>query len=85
MIAVHEIAANAARYGSPAAQLLLRITGEAAIAEIHDSGRWQPSAEAARNAGRSGGMGLPLARLVCDEVKIWAGNDGTTVLLRISL
>jgi hypothetical protein len=30
-------------------------------------------------------MGLPLVRLVCDEVKIRAENDGTTVLLRMSL
>jgi anti-sigma regulatory factor (Ser/Thr protein kinase) len=44
VLAVHEIAANAARYGSPAARLLLRITGGAAAAEIHDNGRWQPSA-----------------------------------------
>jgi anti-sigma regulatory factor (Ser/Thr protein kinase) len=85
VIAVHEIAANAVRYGSPAARLLLRMTGGAAAAEIHDNGRWQPSAQTAPAAGRSGGMGLPLVRLVCDEVKIRAGNDGTTVLLRMSL
>ncbi len=84
VIAVHEIAANAVRYGSPAARLLLRVTGGAAAAEIHDDGCWQPSAEAAPAARRSGGMGLALARLVCDEVEIRTGNGGTTVLLRMS-
>lgn len=84
VIAVNEIAANAVRYGSPAARLLLRVTGGAAVAEIHDDGRWKPSAVPLPIAGRSGGMGLALARLVCDEVEIHTGNDGTTVLLRMS-
>jgi hypothetical protein len=30
-------------------------------------------------------MGLALARLVCDEVEIRAGDGGTTVILRMSL
>jgi serine/threonine-protein kinase RsbW len=84
VIAVHEIAANAVRYGSPAARLLLRVTGGTAAAEIHDDGCWQPSAEAAPAARRSGGRGLALARLVCDEVEIRTGRGGTTVLLRMS-
>ena len=83
VIAVNEIAANAVRYGSPVARLLLRVTSGAAAAEIHDDGRWQPSAGAVPAAGRSGGMGLVLARLVCDEVEIHTGRDGTTVLLRM--
>ena len=83
VIAVHEIAANAVRYGSPAARLLLRVAGGAAAAEIHDDGCWQPSAGAVP-ARRSGGMGLAVARLVCDEVEIHTGNGGTTVLLRMS-
>ncbi len=39
----------------------------------------------ARIARRRGGMGLPLARLVCDEVGIRTGRDGTTVTLRMNL
>jgi transposase InsO family protein len=46
VIAVHEIAANAARYGSPAARLRLRVTSGAAAAEIRDSGCWRPAANA---------------------------------------
>ncbi|HXP55628.1 MAG TPA: ATP-binding protein [Streptosporangiaceae bacterium] len=83
VIAVQEIAANAVQYGSPAARLLLRVTGGAAAAEIHDDGCWQASPEATPAAGRSGGMGLALARLVCDEVEIRTGSGGTTVLVRM--
>jgi anti-sigma regulatory factor (Ser/Thr protein kinase) len=85
VIAVSEIAANAVRYGSPAARLLLLVAGGAAQAEVRDSGCWQPAAGAACDGGRSGGMGLALARLVCDGVGIRAGAGGTTVILRMSL
>ncbi len=86
VIAVSEIAANAVRYGSPAARLLLQGTGRATVAEVRDSGYWpRPGTEAASAGGRSGGMGLALARLACDEVEIRAGTGGTTVLLRMSL
>jgi serine/threonine-protein kinase RsbW len=85
VIAVSEIAANAVRYGSPTARLLLRVAGGAAQAEVRDSGCWRPAAGADSGDGRSGGMGLALARLVCDEVAIRAGAGGTTVILRMSL
>jgi anti-sigma regulatory factor (Ser/Thr protein kinase) len=38
VIAVSEIAANAVRYGSPAARLLLQVAAGAAQAEVRDSG-----------------------------------------------
>lgn len=85
VIAVNEIATNAVRYGSPAARLLLRIAGEdMAEAEVHDDGRWTAVSRAAP-AEERGGMGLPLARTVCDAVEIRADDDGTTVILRIRL
>jgi anti-sigma regulatory factor (Ser/Thr protein kinase) len=84
VIAVSEIAANAVRYGSPAARLP-RVVGGAATAEVRDSGCWRPAAGAASGNGRSGGRGLELARLVCDELGIRAGAGGTTVILRINL
>jgi serine/threonine-protein kinase RsbW len=85
VIAVSEIAANAVRHGSPAALLLLRVAGGAATAEIRDSGCWRPAAGAASGNGRSGGSGLAVARLVCDEVGIGAGAGGATVILRMNL
>jgi anti-sigma regulatory factor (Ser/Thr protein kinase) len=85
MIAVNEIATNAVVHGSPAARLLLRVAGESAVeAQVHDRGCWQ------RKPGtvfpsRPGGMGLPLAHMVCDDVNIQASWDGTTVTLRMNL
>jgi anti-sigma regulatory factor (Ser/Thr protein kinase) len=84
VIAVSKIAANAVRYGSPTARLL-RVVGGAAQAEVRDSGCWRPAAGAASGNGRSGGRGLELARLVCDELGIRAGAGGTTVILRMNL
>jgi anti-sigma regulatory factor (Ser/Thr protein kinase) len=85
VIAVSEIAANAARYGPPAARLLLRVAAGAAQAEVRDSGCWQPAPGAASDSGYGGGMGLALACLVCDEVGIRAGAGGTAVMQRMSL
>jgi anti-sigma regulatory factor (Ser/Thr protein kinase) len=86
VIAVHEIAVNAVRYGSPAARLLLRVAGRTvAEAEIRDSGRWRPAPAAAPADGRPGGRGLALARRICDEVEIQTSRGGTTVRLRMSL
>ena len=85
MIAVSEIAANAVRYGSPAARLLLRVAGGAAQPEVRDSLCWRPAAGAVSGNGRSGGRGLALARLVCDGVGIRAGAGGTTMILRMNL
>jgi serine/threonine-protein kinase RsbW len=85
VIAVHEIAANAVVHGSAAARLALRIvTGNTVEAVVRDEGRWQPPATEAAG-GQNGGMGLPLARKVCDAVVIKEDNDGTTVILRMRL
>jgi hypothetical protein len=70
VIAVSEIAANAVRYGSPAARLL-RVAAGAATAEVRDGGCWRPAAGPASGNGRGGGRGLAPARLVCNE----AGNQ----------
>jgi anti-sigma regulatory factor (Ser/Thr protein kinase) len=84
VIAVNEIATNAVRYGSPIAWLQLRIAGEnSAEAEVRDQGRWQPGTGDSAESG--GGMGIPLTRQVCDAVEIRAGQDGTTVVLRMRL
>lgn len=84
VIAVNEIATNAVRHGSPVARLLLRTEGAAAVAvaEIGDTGCWQPGPGPPSG---DGGMGLPLARLICDEVDIRAQESGTTVVLRMNL
>ncbi len=58
VIAVSEIAANAVRYGSPAARLLLRVAGGAAQAEVRDSGCWRPAAAEAPVTGAAAGEAL---------------------------
>jgi anti-sigma regulatory factor (Ser/Thr protein kinase) len=94
VIAVNEIATNAVRYGSAQARLLLRAAGRDLIeAEVRDDGRWQAppgdgdagSAGSAGGGWRRGGMGIPLARLICDRVDIRARPGGTTVTLRMRL
>ena len=86
VIAVNEIATSAVRYGSPMAWLVLRITREnMAEAEIRDEGRWPPGSMTAPAGEEHGGMGLGLVRRACDAVEIRAGDNGTTVILRMRL
>jgi anti-sigma regulatory factor (Ser/Thr protein kinase) len=88
VIAVNEIATNAVRHGSPEATLRLWADGRAGHAEIRDQGHW-PDAMAPtalpRRPAEHGGMGLEVARMVCDGVQIKASAAGTAVLLRMSL
>jgi anti-sigma regulatory factor (Ser/Thr protein kinase) len=86
VIAVNEIATNAVRYGSPTAGLALRVTREnMAEAEVRDDGRWPPGSMTAPAGEDHGRMGLALVRRVCDAVEIRAGDNGTTVILRMRL
>jgi anti-sigma regulatory factor (Ser/Thr protein kinase) len=84
VIAVHEIATNAVRHGSPVARLALHSAGTVAQAEVRDSGLWPPGPEAATAPGALG-MGLQVARQVCDEVTIRPGASGSTVILQMNL
>src|SRR5689334_15644994 len=54
VIAVHEIATNAIRHGSPVARLALQITGTSAQAEVRDSGHWPLEPPAATLPAGSG-------------------------------
>ena len=86
VIAVNEIATNAVRYGSPMAWLMLRITEEnMAEAEVRDEGRWPPGSMTAPAGEEHGRMGLALVRRACDAMEIRAGDNGTTVILRMRL
>jgi len=87
VIAVNEIATNAVRHGSPRAWLRLWVSDRALMAEIRDTGRWPAGAvpSAVPRPSEKGGMGLEVARLVCDGFQIKAGSGGTSVLLRMAL
>lgn len=85
VIAVDEIATNAVRHRSRLARLGLQTAGETAVqAEIRDSGHWPPGPSPVPAPGE-GGMGLQVARRVCDEVTIRRSPGGSTVILRMSL
>jgi serine/threonine-protein kinase RsbW len=88
VIAVNEIATNAVRHGSPRASLRLWVSGSALVAEIRDTGQWPSGpvpAALPRRPAEEGGMGLDVARLVCDSLQIKASPAGTAVLLRMGL
>jgi serine/threonine-protein kinase RsbW len=87
VIAVNEIATNAVRHGSPRASLRLWVSAGAGVAEIRDSGHWAAAAPTPllRRPAEQGGMGLEVARLVCDDLRIKATPAGTAVLLRMAL
>ena len=88
VIAVNEIATNAVRHGSPEATLRLWVDGRAGLAEIRDQGHWPAAMAPAalpRRPAENGGMGLEVARMVCDGLQIKASEAGTAVLLRMSL
>lgn len=88
VIAVNEIATNAVRHGSPEASLKLWVSGEALVAEVRDNGRWPADPVPAALPNRPsehGGMGLEVARLVCDGLQINAGSGGTAVQLRMTV
>jgi serine/threonine-protein kinase RsbW len=85
-IAVNEIATNAVVHGSSTAHLMLRAARKTAVeARIRDRGCWQRQNPVIPPLARPGRMGLLLVRLVCDDVDIRAGWDGTTVTLRMNL
>jgi serine/threonine-protein kinase RsbW len=84
VIAVHEIATNAVRHGSPVARLILQIAGTAAQAEVRDSGHWPLEPQTATAPGGLG-MGLQVARRVCHQVTIRRGANGSAVILQLDL
>ena len=86
VIAVNEIATNAVRHGSPEATLRLWVDGRAGLAEIRDQGHWPAaSGSVPKRPAEHGGMGLEVARMVCDDLRIDATRSGTHVRLRMKL
>jgi anti-sigma regulatory factor (Ser/Thr protein kinase) len=89
LLAVDEMASNAARHGHPPAGLRLWTAPGSLVCTITDSGRgWDdPFAGYGPAHGEDlsgGGMGLWLARQLCDHVAIRRTPEGTSVRLTTS-
>ena len=86
VITVNEIATNAVRHGSPEATLRLWADSRAGHAEIRDQGHWPGgSGIVPKRPAEQGGMGLEVARMVCDDLRVQTTRSGTQVRLRMKL
>jgi anti-sigma regulatory factor (Ser/Thr protein kinase) len=90
LIAVDEVTANAVRHGHPPVDVALWISSDRLVSTVSDGGRgWDdPFAGYAPAHGEDlsrGGMGLWLARQLCDHLDITHHEDGVTVRLTTHL
>jgi anti-sigma regulatory factor (Ser/Thr protein kinase) len=90
LIAVDEVTANAVRHGHPPVDVALWISFDRLVSTVSDGGRgWDdPFAGYAPAHGDDlsrGGMGLWLARQLCDHLDITHHEDGVTVRLTTHL
>jgi PAS domain S-box-containing protein len=80
VLACDEACANAVEHGSVANSLIDLIArpdgDDALLFSVHDRGSWRPP-----EAGRPGGHGIKLMRVLMNEVTIDPGLDGTSVTL----
>jgi anti-sigma regulatory factor (Ser/Thr protein kinase) len=90
LLAVDEMTSNAMRHGAPPVSLRLWISGDRIVCAIRDRGPGfdDPFAGYGPAHGSDlsrGGMGLWLARQLCDHVDISADDDGVQVRLTLRL
>jgi anti-sigma regulatory factor (Ser/Thr protein kinase) len=90
LLAVDEMTSNAFRHGGPPVGLRLWTSAERVVCTVSDSGPGltDPFAGYGPAHGEDlsrGGMGLWLARQLCDHVDIRTGPDGVTVRLTTEL
>jgi anti-sigma regulatory factor (Ser/Thr protein kinase) len=90
LIAVDEVTANAVRHGHPPVDVALWISFDRLVSTVSDGGRgWDdPFAGYAPAHGEDlsrGGMGLWLARQLCDHLDLTHHEDGVTVRLTTHL
>jgi anti-sigma regulatory factor (Ser/Thr protein kinase) len=90
LLAVDEMTSNALRHGGPPVSLRLWVGPDRIVCTIADTGSgWDdPFAGYGPAHGDDlsrGGMGLWLARQLCDHVDITTGDDGTRVRLTVRI
>ena len=89
-LAVSEIAANAFRHGTPPVSARLWASADRLVCTITDAGTGYRDATAGYRPAHGddlsrGGMGLWLARKLCDHVDLVQGPQGLTVRLVVAL
>jgi anti-sigma regulatory factor (Ser/Thr protein kinase) len=90
LLAVDEMTSNAVRHGGPPVSLRLWIAGDRIVCSIRDRGPGFDDPFAGYGPAHGddlsrGGMGLWLARQLCDHVDIAADDDGVAVRLTVRL
>ncbi|GIH30413.1 ATP-binding protein [Microbispora triticiradicis] len=89
LVALNEVATNAVTHGSTKARLGLWREGPALVVAVHDDGReWRPPAVPGHDPppeNATSGMGLWVARLLSDDLRVTAGPGGSTVVMRFLL
>ncbi|WP_245160171.1 sensor histidine kinase [Blastococcus sp. CT_GayMR20] len=90
LLAVDEMTSNAVRHGGPPVSLRLWVGGDRVVCTIRDRGPGFDDPFAGYGPAHGddlsrGGMGLWLARQLCDHVDISAGEHGVAVRLTVRL
>jgi anti-sigma regulatory factor (Ser/Thr protein kinase) len=90
LLAVDEMTSNAVRHGKPPVELRLWIAGDRIVCSIRDRGPGFDDPFAGYGPAHGddlsrGGMGLWLARQLCDHVDISGDDDGAQVRLTVRL
>jgi anti-sigma regulatory factor (Ser/Thr protein kinase) len=90
LLAVDEMTSNAVRHGKPPVELRLWIAGDRIVCSIRDRGPGFDDPFAGYGPAHGddlsrGGMGLWLARQLCDHVDISGDDDGVQVRLTVRL
>jgi anti-sigma regulatory factor (Ser/Thr protein kinase) len=82
VLAVSELAANTLAHTGGPGTVLVWVTDDHIICEVHDSGELSDAHAGASRPGPAelgGGRGLWVVRQLCDRVDFWTGTDGTTI------
>jgi anti-sigma regulatory factor (Ser/Thr protein kinase) len=92
VLAVHELAANAVRYGGGAGRVQMQVTGRALCCQVSDDGRGDDDGRTHAEAGGVAGAwlfqpghGLSLVRSVADHLTIEPGPAGSLVTAMFDL
>jgi anti-sigma regulatory factor (Ser/Thr protein kinase) len=85
VLALHELAANAVRYGGGAGRLRMMVTGGVLRCRVSDAGTGAPGLDTARPWPLQPGHGLWLVAGIADQVNFVPGRAGSEVTVMFAL